>query len=438
MPIDDGPLERALRGERFVDHEMRLRHKDSGKVWIASYSGTIVHNKVGEAILAVITLRDITGRKVVEEDLRIAQEQLQMITDTMPVGVVRCSRDGRYLWGSTAFVKWLERIPEGIVGHAIQEVLGDTAYGTLAPYFEKALAGQKVEYEISVDFKGLGPRWITEKDTPTYDTSGRPDGWVSVIMDITRRKELEAQIERLNSDLTARVRELEETNQELDAFNLMASHDLRQPLNTIGTSCQALELLCGDKLDDQFKKYLRIAYDRVRAMSGLIEALLNFSRMAHCQPRLEKINLSEMANSVYWELKLGDPDRRVTFKVPEGLLAIGDPNLLHSVLQNLIGNAWKYTGKKEHAVIELGVTETDGQQVYFVRDNGIGFASADAGKLFTPFERLPGSEVYKGNGIGLATVDRIIRRHQGRIRAEGAPGKGATFFFTLPVKGASK
>jgi PAS domain S-box-containing protein len=438
VPIDDGPLERALRGERFVDHEMRLRHKDSGMVWIASYSGTMVHNKAGEAILAVITLRDITGRKVAEEDLRIAQEQLQMITDTMPVGVVRCSRDHRYLWGSAAFGKWLGRLPEGIVGHSIKEVLGDTAFETLSPHFKKALAGQKVEYEISVDFKGLGRRWITEKDTPTYDPSGQPDGWISVVMDITHRKELEAQIEALNTVLTTRVSELEETNQELDAFNRMASHDLRQPLNTIGTSCQALEVLCGDKLDDECKKYVQIAYDRVLAMSGLIEALLKFSRMAHSEPRLEKINLAEIANNVYLELKLGDPDRRVTFKAPEKLTAIGDPNLMHSVLQNLIGNAWKYTGKKEDAVIELGAIEIDGERVYFVRDNGIGFAPADMGKLFTPFERLPGSEVFNGNGIGLATVDRIIRRHKGRIRAEGEPGKGATFYFTIPAKGVSK
>ena len=438
VPIDDGPLERALRGERFVDHEMRLRHKDSGKVWIASYSGTVVHDKAGESILAVITLRDITGRKLVEEDLRVAKEQLQMITDTMPVGVVRCSRDHRYLWGSSAFVKWLRRTPEEIIGHSIKEVLGDRAYQTLSPYIEQALAGQKVEYETSVNVKGLGLRWITVKDTPTYDTSGRPDGWVSVIMDITRRKELEAQIEALNADLTARVRELEETNQELDAFNRMASHDLRQPLNTIGTSCQALELLCGDKLDDECKKYVQIAYDRVLAMSGLIEALLKFSRMAHSEPRLEEINLSEMSNNVYLELKLADPERRATFKCSENLTAIGDPNLMYSVLQNLIGNAWKYTGQKEDAVIELGATEIAGERVYFVRDNGIGFAPADMGKLFAPFQRLPGSEVFKGNGIGLATVDRIIRRHKGRLRAEGEPGKGATFYFTLPVKGVSR
>ena len=437
VTIDDGPLERALRGERFVDHEMRLRCKDSGKVWIASYSGTMVHNKVGEAILAVITLRDITGRKQVEEDLRIAKEQLEMITDTMPVGVVRCGRDYRYLWGSSAFVRWLQRMPEEIIGHSIKEVLGDTAFETLSPYFELALAGQKVDYETRVNFKGLGLRWITVKDTPTYDTSGQPDGWVSVIMDITHRKKLEALIEELNADLTARVSELEETNQELDAFNRMVSHDLRQPLNTIGTSCQALELLCGDKLDDECKKYVQIAYDRVLAMSGLIEALLRFSRMAHSEPRLEEINLSEIANNVFLEFKLVDPDRRVTFKAPESLTAIGDPNLMHSVLQNLIGNAWKYTGKTEAPVIELGVTEVAGEQVYFVRDNGIGFAPTDAGKLFTPFERLPGSEVFKGNGIGLATVDRIIRRHKGRIRAEGEPGKGATFYFTLPGKGVT-
>jgi len=438
VPVQDGPLERALRGERFVDHEMRLRHKDSGKVWIASYSGTIVHDKAGHAILAVITLRDITERKQAAEDLRLANEQLQMITDTMPVGVVRCSRDYRYLWGSGAFVKWLNRVPEGIIGHSIKEVLGDPAYQTLSPHFEQALAGQKVEYETRVDFKGLGLRWITVKDTPTYDTSGRPDGWVSVIMDITHRKELEARIEALNADLTARVSELEEINQELDAFNRMASHDLRQPLNTIGTSCQALQLLCGDKLDDECKKYVGIAYDRVLAMSGLIEALLKFSHMAHSQPRLESIDLSEMSTNVYLELKLGDPDRRVTFKVPGSLTAVGDPNLMYSVLQNLIGNAWKYTGNKEDAIIEVGAAEINGEQVYFVRDNGIGFASADAGKLFTPFERLPGSEVFKGNGIGLATVDRIIRRHKGRIHAEGNPGKGATFYFTLPAQGVPK
>jgi PAS domain S-box-containing protein len=433
VSIDDGPLERTLRGERFVDHEMRLRRKDSGQVWIASYSGTMVHDVAGEAILAVITLRDITGRKRAEEDLRIAKEQLQMITDTMPVGVVRCSRDYRYLWGSSAFAKWLERLPEGIVGHSIQEVLGDAAFATLAPHFQQALSGQRVEYEARVDFKGLGSRWITEKDTPTYDASGQPDGWVSVVMDITHRKELEARIEALNGELTARVSELEETNQELDAFNRMVSHDLRQPLNTIGTSCQVLEMVCGDQLGEEGKKYVRIAYDRVLVMSGLIEALLKFSRMAHTQPRLEKINLSEIAYSVYLELKLGDPDRRVTFKAPESLPAIGDPNLLHSVMQNLIGNAWKYTGTRKDAVIELGATETGGEPVYFLRDNGIGFATADAGKLFTPFERLPGSEVFQGNGIGLATVERIIRRHKGRTRAEGELGKGATFYFTLPA-----
>jgi PAS domain S-box-containing protein len=418
-----------------LQHKEYLRYEDyplvakGGRQIFVEFISSVYTS--GGAKLIQCNVRDMTSHKANEESMAVSESRYRRLFEAAQDGILILDADSGEITDVNPFLI-------DMLGYSREEFVGKRLW-EIGPFKDKE-ASKRAYQELS------SKCYIRYEDLPLEASDGRQCAVEFVsnvylvgqkrviqcnIRDITTRKKAEQERERT-------LLQLEETNQELDAFNRMASHDLRQPLNTIGTSCQALEMLCGDKLDDQCKKYLRIAYDRVRAMSGLIEALLNFSRLAHSQPKLEKINLSEMANSVYWELKLGDPDRRVTFKVPENLLAIGDPNLMHSVLQNLIGNAWKYTGKKEQAVIELGVTESDGQQVYFVRDNGIGFASADTGKLFTPFERLPGSEVYQGNGIGLATVDRIIRRHKGRIRAEGAPGKGATFYFTLPVQGASK
>jgi light-regulated signal transduction histidine kinase (bacteriophytochrome) len=224
---------------------------------------------------------------------------------------------------------------------------------------------------------------------------------------------------------------MEGAKRELEAFNYTVAHDLRKPLTVVNGYCQAIRELCGDQLDEQCKGHLREAYDGTLRMNRLIDALLNFSRMAHVEPRRETVDLSAMAHEVAAELRLAEPGRRATFRVGEGITVNGDANLLRVVLGNLLGNAWKYTGMQEEALIELGVTEIDGQPACFVRDNGPGFDMAEAEKLFTPFHRLPGAEECRGFGIGLATVERIIRSHGGRVWAEGEPGKGATFYFTL-------
>jgi PAS domain S-box-containing protein len=394
--------------------------------------------QAGAAQLIQCNIRDMTSHKASAESMAVSESRYRRLFETAQDGILILDAESGKITDVNPFL-------EDMLGYSREEFVGKRLW-EIGPFKDKE-ASKRAYRELS------SKSYIRYDDLPLEASDGRQCavefvsnvylvGQAKVIQcnirDITARRKLEAQIKGLNADLTARVSELEEANQELDAFNRMASHDLRQPLNTIGTSCQALELLCGDKLDDECRKYVHIAYERVLAMSGLIEALLKFSRMAHTEPRLETLNLSEMSSNVFLELKLGDPERRVTFKAPECLTAVGDPNLMYSVLQNLIGNAWKYTGKKDDALIELGATENAGVRVYFVRDNGIGFAPADAGKLFNPFERLPGSEGFQGNGIGLATVDRIIRRHHGRIRAEGVAGKGATFYFTLPGKGVAR
>jgi signal transduction histidine kinase len=260
--------------------------------------------------------------------------------------------------------------------------------------------------------------------------------------ELTRqRKNLEKMNERLEEEATERIKaqellkttnaELEEANVELEAFNYSVAHDLRKPLTAVNGYCQAIRELCDDKLDEQCSGYLQGAYDGTLRMNRLIDTLLNFSRLTRIELKLETVDLSGLAQVVATDLKLADPTRRAAFQITEGLTAAGDASLLRVVLDNLLGNAWKYTGMRDEAVIEFGEIEIDGKTAYFVRDNGAGFAAADADKLFIPFQRLTGAEEYKGFGIGLATVDRIIRRHGGKIWAEGEEGKGATFYFML-------
>jgi signal transduction histidine kinase len=190
--------------------------------------------------------------------------------------------------------------------------------------------------------------------------------------------------------------------------------------------------MCRDQLQGECGEFLQQAYEGTVRMNRLIEALLNFSRLSRVKLHHETVDLSSLAHEATLELQATQAERRALFRIADGVMADGDPSLLRIALNNLLGNAWKYTGAREEAIIEFGVTEVDGRRTFFIRDNGCGFAPADAEKLFTPFQRLPDAEQVKGFGIGLATVERIVRRHGGRIWADGEPGKGATFYFTLP------
>lgn len=223
---------------------------------------------------------------------------------------------------------------------------------------------------------------------------------------------------------------LTEANTELEAFNASVSHDLCTPLTAINGYCQVLTALCSDQLDAQSKSYLQGIYHATLRMKQLIASLLDFSRISQVQLNREPVDLSGMAQEVAAELQVTAPERRVTFRIAKGMVVKGDPGLCRSVLDNIIGNAWKYSLGREKTVISFGVTRLAGKAVYSVRDNGPGFDMALADRLFVPFQRIPGTTV-EGHGIGLATVDRIIRRHGGQIWAESKPGGGATFCFTM-------
>jgi len=266
---------------------------------------------------------------------------------------------------------------------------------------------------------------------PLKDDQGNLVALFGTIQDITERKYAEEEIKRLNTSLTERAEELEAANTELETFNYTIAHDLRQPLNVMSMYCQSIKQLCGDQLKEECLGYVQDAYKVTLRMDRLIGALLNFSRMGRVEPQRQMVDLGILAQEVALTLQLAEPDRQVDFEIPEGIVAHGDANLLRIVLDNLLGNAWKYTTMREEAVIEFGVKDIEGVPTYFVRDNGAGFAMTDAGQLFAPFQRLSDAEKSKGFGIGLATVERIIQRHGGKVCAEGEPDRGATFYFTL-------
>jgi two-component system NtrC family sensor kinase len=228
----------------------------------------------------------------------------------------------------------------------------------------------------------------------------------------------------------AMMEQLESKNEELESFSYAVAHDLRAPLRSIDGFGLILLEDYADKLDDDGKQYLGYVRESAQQMARLIDDLLALSRVARGDFQRAPIDLGAIARSVAARLMQATPDRQVEIVVADGLLANGDEGLLKIVFENLLGNAWKFTGTRSHARIEVGVTD-DGTRTYFVRDNGAGFDMAYASKLFGMFQRLHSVTEFEGTGIGLATVQRVVRRHGGRIWAEGAVGRGATFFFTL-------
>lgn len=254
--------------------------------------------------------------------------------------------------------------------------------------------------------------------------------------EIARRRRAEGDVRRLNEVLEQRVAErtaqLKAINQELEAFAYSVSHDLRAPLRAMDGFSQALLEDYEAQLDAVGRDYLRRVRAASQRMAQLIDDLLKLSRLSRGELHCERVDLSALARDVVVELRQRQPERQVDVTIAPQLVVYGDARLLQIVLENLLGNAWKFTGKMAAARIELGVMEHEGQLTYFIRDNGAGFEMTYVDKLFGAFQRLHQNAEFEGTGIGLATVQRIIHRHGGHIWAESVVGQGATFYFTLP------
>jgi PAS domain S-box-containing protein len=380
-----------------------------------------------EGVLVSSTIRDVTERKKAEEQ----RAQLAAIVDSSDDAIIGKSLDGTI----TSWNKGAERIfgyaAEEVIGQPISLLLPPGRQGEEPAIVERLKKGERVEpFETVRRRKDGHDIDASVTISPIHDSRGQVIGASKVARDISDRKRAE--------EAVARAKEAAETaNRELEAFSYSVAHDLRAPLRGIDGFSQALLEDYSAKLDEDGQRHLRRVRESAQHMAQLIESLLSLARVTRGDMRRERVDLSALARTTAERLKAAQPDRNVEFLIGEALAATGDSRLLGIVLDNLLGNAWKFTRDQPKACIEFACTRQDGESVFFVRDNGAGFDMAFASKLFGVFQRLHTSQEFEGSGIGLATVQRIIRRHDGRIWAEGKVASGATFYFTLDERGQS-
>jgi PAS domain S-box-containing protein len=270
---------------------------------------------------------------------------------------------------------------------------------------------------------------------PVLDEQGKLERLVGVCQDITEQKRAEAQILELNRDLEWRVAErtrtIERTLRDVEAFNAMISHDLRAPLQVIAMTCQLMAMDESTPLPPKLTGHLERVQRSVDHMTQLVDDLLALAHVGGAALERTDVDLSAMAAEIMTDLRRLSPGREATVDIAPGLACRADAGLMRSVMENLLGNAWKYSSRVAHARIAVGASELEGRPAFFVRDNGAGFDAADAGRLFRPFERLHKASEFTGTGVGLAVVQRIIERHGGQVEAQAEAGKGATFTFDV-------
>jgi PAS domain S-box-containing protein len=389
--------------------------------------------------------RDVTERKRAEEALRESRTKLEAALASMTDAVFISDAEGRFTHLNHAFAafhrfpstdecaKTLAEYP------AILEVfLPD---GTLVPLnmwaVPRALRGETAtNAEYTLRRKDTGESWVGSYSFgPIRNPEGLIVGSVVVGRDITGRKRVDEELRRLNTELEQRVRDrtaqVEASNRELEAFAYSVSHDLRAPLRGIDGWSLALVEDYGSQLEPGALKYLERVRSETQRMGNLVDDLLQLSRISRAQLHGDMVDLSQAAESIAARLREAHPKRQLEFTIQPGITAFGDSRLLEVALTNLLQNAVKFTGPRAHAHIEFDAVEREGQTVFTVRDNGVGFDMAYASNLFGPFQRLHGDSEFPGTGIGLATVQRVIHRHGGRVWAEAEPGQGAAFYFTL-------
>jgi len=375
------------------------------------------------------------------EESEERRSEAEAVNHSLAEGVITMDAEGRIMFMNPAaerLLGWSEAELKGQAGHPLMHFQRED--GSPLPESECAIrkalrSGRTVDQADDAYTTKDGQIIPVSYSVAPITLHGKTTGGVLAFRDILARRRNEAEIRALNAELEQRVLErtaqLEASNKELESFAYSVSHDLRAPLRAIVGFSQILLSSHRDNLNEQGRDYL----DRISAasqrMGQLIDDLLNLSRITRAEMRHETVDLSAMVRSIVADLASAEPRRQVNLHIQNGLLARGDARLLRAALENLVRNAWKFTSKKPSSTIEFGKVQHSGHSAYFVRDDGAGFDMTYSDKLFGAFQRLHGATEFEGTGVGLATVQRIIQRHGGRVWAEGAVDRGATFYFSL-------
>lgn len=451
--------------------EYRLRHRDDSWRWILA-RGKVVRDDKGEPLRILGCHIDISWIKTAEESLQRSEDRYRTIIKNLPLGIVHImDRDFRYVFDSGEQMDRLGLSEATLVGKSIYDILDPATAEFVAGQYRRVLAGESVRYEGS--FRGES---FLVQAAPLRASNGLVEQILALSINITERKvaeerlvaaheeqrrllkeadrsrmallslvedknEAEAEIKKLNAGLEEHVRDrtakLRIANKELEAFSYSVSHDLRTPLRAMNGFATALLDEYGRNLDEKATHYLERIQESSIKMGQLINDLLGLAQISRSEFSRVNVDLSAIATRVACGLKDAEPGRNVAFVIAPGLKVLGDARLLEILMENLLGNAWKYSGKRAESRIQVGSEELGGQTVFFVKDNGVGFDMTYVDKLFMPFQRLHRVDEFPGTGIGLVTVHRIVARHGGRIWPEAEIDSGATFYFTLDGAGGT-
>ncbi|MFW7379156.1 MAG: CHASE domain-containing protein [Oligoflexus sp.] len=410
--------------------------------WLVTYYPVTLpgDGTIGVGVLSI----NITERKRSEEDLRLSEERFRQLADAMPQIVWTADKNGEVDYFNHRWFEYTAQTTENICNNRWLELIHPDDRQLTFDAWQQAVQSEQTythEYRLK-EARSQEYRWHLSRAVRVYDPKLKTSKWFGTLSDIhdqkleiSRRRNAEEEVRQLNEELEQRVKvrteQLQAANKELEAFSYSVSHDLRTPLRAIDGFSRLLQQQVEGTLNPEAQDYLRRVRAATSRMARLIDDMLILSRVSRQIMRLQKVNLSEMAEEIVSELRLTEANRQVDVKIASEMWAEADAVLIRAVLENLLNNSWKFTQKHEKAMIEFSSMHQNGENIFFVRDNGAGFDMTYADKLFGTFQRLHRDDEFPGTGVGLATVQRIIHRHGGRIWAEARLDEGATFYFTL-------